>query len=94
MLKNVTREEFNACSKISAIFSTLGVMTKKLYSPELQCNCSSDIEKLQSDVRHIKIQVDELFYIVRSQPQPRTVTTQLEQNVSSSEPDMSGCNTV
>ena len=94
MLKDVTRKEFNTCSKLSAILSTLGVMTKKLYSPELQCDCSPEIEALQSDMRHVKIQVDELFYILRNQPEQRAVISKLEQNISSSEPDMSGCNSV
>ena len=90
MLRGVSNGDLNTCSKLSAIFSTVGVMTKKLYSSELQCNCSSEIEALQSDMRYVKIQVDELFCILRNQSQPHTATSMLSPSLSNDQPNMPG----
>ena len=71
IIKNGGSTITNTCSNLTSILSTVGLMSNSRYQNEsnLQCTkCDSapDMEKMKSDIRLMRIQIDELFYICKN----------------------------
>ena len=73
-VRSMSEPDLNICDKISATLSTIGIVSKKLYTSNHQCSCTSDIEALHDDIRSIKIQIDEVFYILEKLKHPLPIT--------------------